>query len=67
LNSGVTLLELDAHDPQEGEISFIAYVEQDHTVMSAGWDRVIKIHMDEKYDYSLPQESQVTSNQDLMT
>lgn len=62
LNSGVTLIELDAHDPQEGEISFIAYGGEDHTVVTAGWDRVIKVHMDEKYDYSLPQESQMTSN-----
>lgn len=57
LISGVNILTLDAHDPQEGEISFIGYGGEDHTIVTCGWDRVIKIHMDEVYDYSLPQEN----------
>ena len=32
--------------------------------MTAGWDRVIKVHMDEKYDYSLPTDSHVINNVD---
>lgn len=54
LISGINTLALDSHDPQEGEISFIGYGGEDNTVVTAGWDRVIKVHMDEKYDYSLP-------------
>lgn len=52
--SGVNILSLDSHDPQEGEISFIGYGGTDHTIVTCGWDRVIKVHMDEIYDYSMP-------------
>jgi WD40 repeat protein len=54
--SGVNILTLDSHDPQEGEISFIGYGGADHTIVTCGWDRVIKVHLDEVYDYSMPQE-----------
>jgi WD40 repeat protein len=54
LLSGINTLSLDQHDPQEGEISFIGYGGEDHTVITAGWDKVIKVHMDEKKDHSLP-------------
>ena len=54
--SGVNILSLDSHDPQDGEISYIGYGGTDHTIVTCGWDRVIKVHMDEVYDYSMPQE-----------
>lgn len=57
LISGVNTLTLDSHSSQDGEISFIGYGGVDHTVVTAGWDRVIKVHMDEKFDYSMPQEN----------
>ena len=40
-------LELENHDPLDGSVSFIAYGGEDHTIITAGWDRVIKVHMDE--------------------
>ncbi len=57
LISGVNTLTLDSHDPQEGEISYIGYGGDDSTIVTAGWDRVIKIHMDEVYDYTMPQDN----------
>jgi WD40 repeat protein len=53
-------LTLDQHNPFEGEISFLGYAGEDHTVITCGWDRVIKVHMDEKSDHSLgPDQSKV--------
>lgn len=52
--SGVNTLQLDSHDPQEGEISYIGYAGDDHTIITAAWDKVIKIHMDEKHEHGLP-------------
>ena len=40
--------ELDGHDPQDGEISFIGYGDDDATIITCGWDRVIKIHSDKR-------------------
>jgi WD40 repeat protein len=51
--SGVNTLTLDQHNPFEGEISFLGYAGEDHTVISCGWDRVIKVHMDETKDHSI--------------
>ena len=47
LQSGVMLLQLEGHNPADGEISFIGYGGNDHTIISCGWDRMIKVHMDE--------------------
>lgn len=47
-------MTLDPHDPQEGEISYIGYAGDDSTVITAGWDKVIKVHMDEKHEHGLP-------------
>jgi len=47
---------LDQHNPFEGEISFLGYSVHDHTVISCGWDRVIKVHMDERQEHSLGPE-----------
>jgi WD40 repeat protein len=55
IQSGVSTLSLDSHDSQEGEISFIGYTE-DSTVVTTAWDRVIRIHMDEKFDFSMPSD-----------
>lgn len=51
--SGRSTLSFDSHDPQEGEISFIGYGADDHTVVTCGWDRVIKVHMDEVHEYAM--------------
>jgi len=48
LVSGVNILTLDQHNPFEGEISYIGYAGEDHTIITCGWDKVIKVHMDEK-------------------
>ena len=39
--------ELDSHDGADGEISFIGYGGNDYTIITCGWDRTIKVHMDE--------------------
>lgn len=57
LVSGVNILTLDQHNPYEGEISFIGYAGEDHTVITCGWDKVIKVHMDEKQEHSLGQSN----------
>ena len=54
LISGVNTLTLDSHDPQEGEISYIGYGGDDHTIITCGWDKMIKVHLDEKHDHSMP-------------
>ena len=46
LQSGVMTQELESHGG-DVEISFIAYGGNDHTIITAGWDRVVKVHMDE--------------------
>ena len=45
LLSGVQIAEYESHD---GEISFLGYGGGDRTIISTGWDRCIKIHMDNK-------------------
>lgn len=52
LISGVCTLSLDQHNPFEGEISYIGYAGPDNTVVTCGWDRVIKVHMDERKENS---------------
>lgn len=51
LLSGIMTHELEPHDGQDGEISFLAYGGEDHTVISAGWDRTLKVHMDERVEH----------------
>ena len=48
LQSGVMILELEEHNQADGEISFIGYGGEDHTIITCGWDRTIKVHMDEQ-------------------
>lgn len=57
LLSGVIVHELDGHDPQDGEISFIAYTEDDNNVITCGWDRMIKIHADQVKENRDPREN----------
>lgn len=57
LLSGVMIHELDGHDPQDGEISFIGYGEDDHNIITCGWDRVIKIHSDRRDEMKDPKEN----------
>ena len=47
LQSGIMTLELEAHNILYGEVSFIGYGGEDHTIITCGWDRTIKVHMDE--------------------
>lgn len=54
--SGRQTLSLDSHDPQEGEISYVGYGGDDNTIITCGWDRVIKVHKDEVFDYSMTEE-----------
>jgi WD40 repeat protein len=56
LLSGIMTHELDGHDPIDGEISFIGYGDEDSTIITCGWDRVIKIHSDEKVELKDPKE-----------
>jgi WD40 repeat protein len=65
LISGVNTLTLDSHNPQDGEISFIGYGGNDHTVVTVGWDRVIKVHKDEIYDHSMPLDNCPVSNNQI--
>ena len=45
LLSGIKIAEYEGHD---GEISFLGYGGSDMTIISTGWDKVIKIHMENK-------------------
>ncbi len=57
LLSGIMTHELDGHDPQDGEISFIGYADEDNTIITCGWDKVIKIHSDEVIENKNPKEN----------
>ena len=46
LQSGIMTLELEGHG-LDGLITFIGYGGEDHTIITTGWDRTIKVHMDE--------------------
>ena len=56
LLSGIMTHELEGHDAQDGEISFIGYGGEDHTIITAGWDRTIKVHMDERLEHKTVNE-----------
>lgn len=43
--------ELQDHNYPDGEISFIGYGGEDHTIITCGWDRTIKVHMDELVEH----------------
>jgi hypothetical protein len=49
--------ELEGHDPQDGEISFIGYGEDDQNIITCGWDRIIKIHSDKIDEMKDPKEN----------
>ena len=51
--SGVLVNELEGHD---GEISFIGYGGEDRTIITTSWDKLIKIHMDDKTEKETPDE-----------
>lgn len=57
LLSGVIINELEGHDSENGEISYIGYGDSDNTIVTCAWDRVIKIHMDDKQDLKSPKEN----------
>ena len=47
IQSGYMYHKLESHDQKAGEISFIGYGGEDHTIISMGWDKKIKIHLDQ--------------------
>ena len=47
IQSGFLYHQLDGHDYQDGEISYIGYGGEDHTIISMGWDRTIMVHLDQ--------------------
>ena len=47
IQSGFLYHQLDNHDVQDGEISYIGYGGEDHTIISMGRDRKIMIHLDQ--------------------
>lgn len=53
LLSGIQISELESH---EGEISYIGYGDTDRTVVTTSWDKVIKIHMDNKKERENPSD-----------
>ena len=57
LLSGIMTNELEGHDPQDGEISFIGYGDEDNTIITCGWDKLIKIHSDEIIENRNPREN----------
>jgi WD40 repeat protein len=57
LLSGIMTHQLEGHDPGDGEISFIGYGNEDNTIITAGWDRFIKIHSDETSEHKDPKQN----------
>lgn len=53
LLSGVQIAEYEGH---EGEISYLGYGGADRTIISTGWDKAIKIHMDNKSEREKPED-----------
>ena len=51
LLSGIMTHELEPHDGSGGEIAYIGYGGDDHTIVTAGWDRTVKVHMDERLEH----------------
>ena len=41
-------MNLEEHNSADGEVSFIGYGGEDHTIVTCGWDKCIKVHMDEQ-------------------
>ena len=41
---------LESHSEENGEISFIAYANEDQNIITTAWDRMIKVHRDDKND-----------------
>lgn len=47
---------LESHREENGEISFIAYANEDQNIITSAWDRTIKIHRDDRKDQKEPHE-----------
>ena len=60
--SGINTHDLHSHDPQEGEISYIGYGGTDYTIITIGWDQVIKVHIDEQNEHRKPQNKSKREN-----
>ena len=48
LLSGVKINELDPHNEENGEVSFIGYADGDGTIITTSWDMSVKIHRDDR-------------------
>ena len=55
LLSGIETHTLDPHS-SDAAISFIGYGGYDYTVITAAWDRTVKVHMDERLEHKEPFE-----------
>ena len=47
---------LESHSDENAEISFIAYANEDQNIITAAWDRTIKVHRDDKDDQKEPED-----------
>jgi len=47
---------LESHAEENGEISFIAYANEDQNIITAAWDKTIKIHRDDRNDQLEPKK-----------
>jgi len=48
LLSGVKINDLDPHNEENGEVSFIGYADGDGTIITTSWDMSVKIHRDDR-------------------
>ena len=55
LLSGIETHKLEPHH-NDAAISFIGYGGHDFTIITAGWDRTLKVHMDERLEHKSPAE-----------
>jgi WD40 repeat protein len=57
LLSGVCINTLESHSEENGEISFIGYGDEDLTIITTAWDRIIKVHKDDRNENQKPSEN----------
>jgi WD40 repeat protein len=55
--SGVCTNVLESHSEENGEISFIGYGDDDLSIITAAWDRTVKIHMDDRDEQKKPSDN----------
>lgn len=55
--SCVMINQLDPHSDDNGEISFIGYGEDDLSIITTAWDKVIKVHKDDRDEQKKPADN----------